>query len=141
MRSASHAGLIRCAIFILAMALLAIPASAAPELAWVERAPAGELDWRAIASSSDGKRLAAFLRGGFIYTSGDGGALWTKREAAGSQAWRCIAFSADGSPPPPPSARRAREGWSALPTGERPGPNAERRKDSEPSHPPTTASA
>jgi photosystem II stability/assembly factor-like uncharacterized protein len=52
--------------------------------------------WTAVASSADGKRLAAVTYNGGIYISGDGGTRWT---AAGAprQRWTSIASSADGT--------------------------------------------
>jgi len=51
----------------------------------------------AIASSSDGTRLALAVYYGSIYTSTDSGTTWTERTSAGSRAWRSITSSADGS--------------------------------------------
>ncbi|MBU6409117.1 MAG: hypothetical protein KGR98_01900 [Verrucomicrobia bacterium] len=59
--------------------------------------PAGSsLNWSAIASSSDGTKLAATTVG-YIYTSTDAGATWTQQTQAGSQYWSSIASSADGT--------------------------------------------
>ena len=54
-------------------------------------------DWRSIASSSDGTKLAAVVLGGSVYTSSDSGATWTEQTAAGSRDWQSIASSSDGS--------------------------------------------
>ena len=62
---------------------------------WTERTSAGSRDWRAIACSSDGQRIAAAVSGGYIYTSADGGATWTERTSAGSRSWYGAASSAD----------------------------------------------
>jgi photosystem II stability/assembly factor-like uncharacterized protein len=58
--------------------------------------------WWAVASSADGRRLAASVaedvpdvsETGHIYTSDDGGATWTPRHVAGD--WTALAMSADG---------------------------------------------
>jgi photosystem II stability/assembly factor-like uncharacterized protein len=52
-------------------------------------------NWNGIASSSDGTKLAAVVRGGQIYTSTDSGVTWTAR--ASSQNWYSIASSSDGT--------------------------------------------
>ena len=62
---------------------------------WTAR-ESGSLNWRAIASSADGTKLAAVVNGGQIYTSTDSGATWTARES-GSRGWRSIASSTDGT--------------------------------------------
>jgi photosystem II stability/assembly factor-like uncharacterized protein len=46
--------------------------------------------------SSDGKRLAAAVYGGFIYTSFDCGESWIERSSAGSRFWMYIAMSSNG---------------------------------------------
>ncbi len=56
----------------------------------------GRKDWRSIASSSDGMRLAACVRFGYIYTSPNGGITWYERTAAGFRGWSSIASSSDG---------------------------------------------
>jgi uncharacterized repeat protein (TIGR01451 family) len=53
--------------------------------------------WFAIASSSDGTKLAAGAYGGYTYTSTDSGATWTERTAPGSRSWNGLASSSDGS--------------------------------------------
>ncbi len=63
---------------------------------WTQRTGAGSRIWFDIASSSDGAKLAAVVRGGYIYTSSDGGATWTARTSAGSWEWIAIASSSDG---------------------------------------------
>jgi photosystem II stability/assembly factor-like uncharacterized protein len=52
--------------------------------------------WTAVASSSDGTKLAAVVEGGAIYTSINSGVSWTAR-ASGNRTWTDIATSADGS--------------------------------------------
>ena len=61
---------------------------------WTKRAAQGS--WRAIASSSDGKRLVAGADPGGIYVSTNGGASWAQASSAPSQNWKCIASSLDG---------------------------------------------
>ncbi len=50
--------------------------------------------WRAIASSHDGRHLAAAVHGGRIFTSIDAGETWTPR--ASDRSWTALACSADG---------------------------------------------
>jgi concanavalin A-like lectin/glucanase superfamily protein len=51
--------------------------------------------WRAVASSSDGMRLAAVVAGGQVYTSSDAGSTWTARET--NRNWSSVASSSDGT--------------------------------------------
>jgi hypothetical protein len=60
---------------------------------WTPRA--SSLNWRCVASSSDGTKLVAGVDGGPIYTSTDSGANWTARAGVGP--WYCVASSADGT--------------------------------------------
>ena len=70
---------------------------------WTSRGGSGP--WRAVASSSDGTRLAGVMRaavgwpefqgGGPAYSSPDSGITWIQRTDA--RDWSCIASSADGS--------------------------------------------
>jgi len=59
--------------------------------------------WRAVASSADGVRMVAAedssdeQKGGFIFTSSDGGSTWSVRTSAGCRHWISVASSADGS--------------------------------------------
>ena len=62
---------------------------------FTQRTSAGQRDWVAATSSSDGTLLAAAATGGFLYTSTDSGVTWTAR--ASSQNWRGIASSSDGT--------------------------------------------
>lgn len=69
---------------------------------WTERTAAGAQKWKAIASSADGKKLAAVSdiensTDGLISTSTDSGATWTKQTSAGRAQWRSIASNADGT--------------------------------------------
>jgi|GEM_PF-590587 len=52
-------------------------------------------NWYSVASSAEGSKLAAVVRGGQIYTSSDAGATWTARES--NRNWYSIASSADGN--------------------------------------------
>jgi hypothetical protein len=52
-------------------------------------------NWRSIASSADGTRLAAVVDGGRIYTSSDAGVSWIARDV--DRYWSAIASSADGT--------------------------------------------
>jgi hypothetical protein len=52
-------------------------------------------NWNAVASSSDGRRLAAAVNGGQIFVSDDAGANWLAH--APSNNWNSLAASADGS--------------------------------------------
>lgn len=64
-------------------------------VSWIKTsAPA--LDWRSIASSSDGSKLAAVARASGIYTSTDSGATWYPTPASRIIFWRSIASSSDG---------------------------------------------
>ncbi len=51
-------------------------------------------NWSGLAASADGRKLAACVDGGQIYTSSDFGFTWTER--ASSRDWQGIASSADG---------------------------------------------
>ena len=54
-------------------------------------------NWRTIASSSDGTKLAAGVNGEYIYTSIDSGATWTEQTNSSSANWISIASSSDGT--------------------------------------------
>jgi photosystem II stability/assembly factor-like uncharacterized protein len=63
---------------------------------WVQRE--SSRNWYSIASSIDGKKLAAVHYGGYIYTSTDSGVTWTTNSnLSGARNWYSIASSADGS--------------------------------------------
>jgi hypothetical protein len=62
----------------------------------VEQTNANIRDWRGIASSRDGMKLAAGVYGGYIYTSSDSGVTWVEQTNAGSRYWNGIALSSDG---------------------------------------------
>ena len=52
-------------------------------------------NWSAVASSADGTKLVATVKGGQIYTSADSGVTWTPQ--ASSTNWSSVASSADGT--------------------------------------------
>jgi hypothetical protein len=52
-------------------------------------------NWSAVASSADGTKLVATVKGGQIYTSTDSGVTWTPQ--ANSTNWSSVASSADGT--------------------------------------------
>lgn len=52
-------------------------------------------NWSAVASSGDGSKLVATVKGGQIYTSADSGVTWTPRDSGRN--WSSIASSADGT--------------------------------------------
>lgn len=60
-----------------------------------EKIGANDGNWDGIAASNDGKKLAAVIRGGQIYTSIDGGEVWTDRES--DRNWDAIASSGNGN--------------------------------------------
>ena len=64
---------------------------------WKAATSVGSRNWRGLASSSDGTKLAAVVNGGYIYTSTDSGVTWTERQGAGSRQWWSIASSSDGT--------------------------------------------
>jgi len=64
---------------------------------WTQQTGSGTANWRPMASSADGTRLAAGAYGGYIYTSTDSGVTWTQQTNPGSRNWISIASSADGT--------------------------------------------
>jgi hypothetical protein len=64
---------------------------------WTEQTSAGPMYWSAVACSSDGAKLFAVKRRGYIYTSTDSGATWTEQTGAGSHYWTGVACSSDGT--------------------------------------------
>ena len=73
--------------------VFALPAHA--DITWTEQVKSGLQDWRSIASSSDGTKLAAAVYDGHIYTSDNSGVDWTSR--ADWNYWTAIASSSDGA--------------------------------------------
>jgi len=51
--------------------------------------------WSAVASSADGTKLVATVKGGQIYTSINSGVTWTPQDT--SRNWSSVASSADGT--------------------------------------------
>ncbi len=68
-----------------------------PTATWTERTSAGTRNWWAVASSSNGTKLAAADQNGYIYTSTDSGVTWTEQTGSGTRFWFSMASSADGS--------------------------------------------
>lgn len=63
---------------------------------WTWRNVNGPHDWLSIAGSSDGQRLAAVERNGYLFLSSDYGASWTRRPV-GDNGWYSVSCSDDGS--------------------------------------------
>lgn len=63
---------------------------------WVERTSAGVRQWKDVASSGDGLKMAAAVVGGSLWTSTDGGATWTECAGTLGQSWQSITCSQDG---------------------------------------------
>jgi len=88
---------------------------------WIDRSAAGGAgnpisgtkNWRSIASSDNGERLAAVVghgvvgHGGGIYTSENSGETWAHQSSAGNRNWQSIASSSDGNK----LAAAANGGW------------------------------
>jgi photosystem II stability/assembly factor-like uncharacterized protein len=53
--------------------------------------------WDSIASSADGTKLAAGVRGGGIYASTNGGVTWAQTSMSSERWWESIASSSDGA--------------------------------------------
>lgn len=53
-------------------------------------------NWNSVASSADGSKLAAAVKGGPIYTSTNSGATWTQTSVPNTN-WSSVASSADGT--------------------------------------------
>jgi len=64
---------------------------------WTEQRDSGARVWEFIASSSDGSKLAAVVKDGYIYTSTNSGVTWTEHASVGARLWRSIASSSDGT--------------------------------------------
>ncbi|MDQ5971334.1 MAG: hypothetical protein QG566_280, partial [Patescibacteria group bacterium] len=64
---------------------------------WTQQTGSGTRNWRSVASSADGSKLAAVVYNGYIYTSVDNGATWsTNSNSSGSHFWNSITSSTDG---------------------------------------------
>ncbi len=84
-------------ILFLVVSLLPMQASAV-SVTWTEQTGSGSRDWKSIASSSDGTKLAAVVNAGYIYTSTDSGTTWsTNGDSSGIANWRSISSSDDGT--------------------------------------------
>jgi photosystem II stability/assembly factor-like uncharacterized protein len=64
---------------------------------WTEQSELGLREWEFITSNSDGTKLAAVVKDGYIYTSANSGTTWDPRTSAGTQSWKAIASSSDGT--------------------------------------------
>lgn len=53
--------------------------------------------WQSVASSADGKRLAAVAYSGLVFTSTNGGSTWASNNPVMGVAWSAVASSADGA--------------------------------------------
>jgi len=84
-------------LFLIISVFTLIPNQAFALDGWVERTSAGARNWWVIASSSDGTKLVAGVRNGYIYTSTDSGITWVERTNAGSRDWYSMASSSDGT--------------------------------------------
>jgi len=62
---------------------------------WTARLTDSNRNWYAVASSGDGSKLVAVVRGGQIYTSTDSGVTWTPRDS--NRMWQSVASSDNGS--------------------------------------------
>ncbi len=66
-------------------------------IGWTAQYNIGAKTWWAIASSTDGTKLAATAISDYIYTSTDGGLNWTAQINSGINGWYSIASSSDGN--------------------------------------------
>ena len=66
-------------------------------MTWTERTNSENRQWTAIASSSDGTKLAAAVDPGYIYTSTNSGMTWTEQPGSVRANWHEIISSADGT--------------------------------------------
>jgi hypothetical protein len=64
-------------------------------LTWSSRAASRV--WWGLASSSDGKKMIAAVRGGQIWRSIDSGVTWNVLSSTLSGGWQCVASSSDGT--------------------------------------------
>lgn len=54
-------------------------------------------NWKAIASSVDGRKMVAVVNNGYIYTSINYGTTWVQQINSGSRFWSSVCSSADGT--------------------------------------------
>lgn len=57
----------------------------------------GPAAWSGVASSADGSRLVAVVRGGTIYTSADSGGSWSSPSGMSTYLWSSVASSSSGA--------------------------------------------
>jgi hypothetical protein len=74
-------------------AVLTVLPSYAPT--WAQTTAPTNLSWTCVASSADGRKLAATAYEGFIYTSSDAGKTWISNTVP-QLTWHAVASSADG---------------------------------------------
>ena len=92
------------ALFLLLISFICLfPTSIFGEdiFSWTRNAvDSGRADWCSIAASSDGAKIAAVPRSGFIYVSLDGSATWAKCDPSGADSpkdWEHVSISTDGN--------------------------------------------
>ncbi len=73
-------------------------------------------NWSAVASSADGTKLVATVKGGQIYTSTDSGVTWTPQ--ASSTNWSSVASSAERHLPGRRGGQQRQFGWLYLHLGQ-----------------------
>jgi photosystem II stability/assembly factor-like uncharacterized protein len=72
--------------------------SADSGVTWTARLTDANRNWRSIAGSTDGTKLAAVAyNNNYIYTSTNSGVTWTQQTSAGQRNWFSIASSSDGT--------------------------------------------
>ena len=65
---------------------------------WTAQASSATGEWKDIASSADGTKLAAVMQtSGYIYTSTTSGTTWVQRTSVGAGNWKAITSSDDGT--------------------------------------------
>jgi hypothetical protein len=93
-------------IAVIAAILSARPALAEGGYTWTKQNDIGQANWKAVASSADGSRLAALdfyedVNSRYVYTSSDYGVTWVQNAASAVNGvwstWASIDSSADGS--------------------------------------------
>lgn len=91
----------QCGLFIATLFFafcVTAPAAFAAGYTWTDQSAAGNRYWDGIASSSDGKYVAASTGTGTVWVSSDYGSTWTNRTPPVSgRFWYGITSSADGS--------------------------------------------
>jgi len=64
---------------------------------WTQKTSDVARTWQSVASSADGNKLVAVVRGGYIYISTDSGNTWVQKTSDALRDWRSVASSADGT--------------------------------------------